>query len=80
MSEREKWLADSAELLEELDRIYEEHYSKCYDKTVHDIFNAVRKRIKRYSRYHVLETSYGPIIYVNKRMVKIIPQGKQKNQ
>lgn len=34
--------------------------------------------LKRYSRYHVLETTYGPIIYVNKRIVKIIPQGKER--
>jgi diphthamide biosynthesis methyltransferase len=77
MNEREKYLVDAREFLEELDRIYEDHYKNCYDKTVHDIFNAVRKRIKRYSRYHVLETTNGPIIYLNKRLVRIIPQRKE---
>lgn len=77
MSEREKYLVDAREFLEELDRIYEEHYRKCNDKTVHDIFNAVRKRIKRYSRYHVLETTYGPIIHLKKHIVQIIPQRKE---
>ena len=77
MNEREKYLVDALELLEELDRIYEEHYRKCNDKTVHDVFNAVRKRIKRYSRYHVLETTRGPIIYLSRRLVQIIPQRKE---
>ena len=77
MTEREKYLVDARELLEELDRIYEDHYKNCYDKTVHDIFNAVRKRIKRYSNYHVLVTPHGPIIYLNKRLVRIIPQKEE---
>lgn len=46
-----EWLADSEELLMEIDRIYDLHYSRCNNKTVHDIFNAIRRRIRRYSRF-----------------------------
>ena len=35
------------DLLDEIDRIYNEHYVNTYDKAVHDIFNAVKRRIRR---------------------------------
>jgi hypothetical protein len=44
-----KWHVDGAALTEEIKRIYEEHYEQAYDKTIHDFYNAVCKRIRRYT-------------------------------
>jgi hypothetical protein len=45
------------ELLEEVERIYHDHYEQAYDKTIHDIFNAVRKRIRGAARVDAVPAS-----------------------
>ena len=35
-------------LLDEIKRVYEIHYMKCESKSVHDLYNAIVKRIRRY--------------------------------
>lgn len=35
-------------LLEEVERVYYEHYQQSYDQAIHDFFNAVKRRIRRY--------------------------------
>ena len=35
-------------LLDEIKRVYEVHYMKCESKAVHDLYNAIVKRIKKY--------------------------------
>ena len=42
-----KRLIEREELLADIEILYQEHYAKSYDKTIHDIFNAVRRRIRR---------------------------------
>lgn len=42
-----KWLIEREELISEIEILYQKHYVHSFDKTVHDIFNAVRKRIRR---------------------------------
>lgn len=42
-------ICDRTALLDEIDRVYQEHYASSYDQTVHDIFRAVRRRIRRYT-------------------------------
>ena len=40
-------LIDRKALLEEVEKVYNDHYKQAYDQTIHDLFNAVRKRIRR---------------------------------
>ena len=35
-------------LEEELERVFRDHYKQANDKTLHDFFNAVRRRIRRH--------------------------------
>lgn len=43
-------LACDRKLLEdEIDRVYDEHYSSCNTKAVHDFYRAVIRRVRRYS-------------------------------
>ncbi len=39
-------LINRNDLLAEVDKVYNNHYSNACDKTIHDIFNAIRKRIR----------------------------------
>jgi hypothetical protein len=34
-------------LLEEIEKVYNDHYAQAYDQTIHDLFNAVCRRIRR---------------------------------
>lgn len=42
-------------LLDEIKRVYETHYTKCKSKAVHDLYNAIIKRIRRYG--HIDESN-----------------------
>lgn len=44
-------------LLEEVERIYHDHYEQAYDQAIHDFFNAVRKRIRGSSRVATVSAS-----------------------
>lgn len=46
------------ELLEYIEALYLDHYKQAYDQTVHDIFNAVRRRIRRCSKVQQVEVKY----------------------
>ena len=46
-----KWLVDARELLVEIERIYDDHYFRSNDKAVHDIFGAIRRRVRRYAKF-----------------------------
>ena len=39
---------ESDVLLNEIKRVYETHYIRCESKAVHDLYNAIVKRIRRY--------------------------------
>lgn len=45
----EKRLIIPDELIAEIEILYQKHYVHSYDKTVHDIFNAIRRRIRKCS-------------------------------
>lgn len=36
------------DLLNEVERVYNDHYEQSYDQAIHDFFNAVTRRIRRY--------------------------------
>ena len=55
----EKWMADAHELLVEIERIYDDHYFRSYDQCVHDIFNAMRRIVKRYAKFRAVEVVHG---------------------
>ena len=57
--ETERWVADARELLIEIERIYDDHYSNCYDQCVHDIFNAMRRIVRRNAKFQAVEVVYG---------------------
>ena len=58
-----KWLADARELLVEIERIYDDHYFRSNDKTVHDIFRAIRRRVIRYAKFlDVVEVVHGKAV------------------
>ncbi len=40
-------LIDASDLHAEIDILYQKHYVRSCDKTVHDIFDAIRRRINR---------------------------------
>ena len=47
------------ELMAYIDTLYSDHYEQAYDQTVHDIFNAVRRRIRRCQALDVTEVKHG---------------------
>lgn len=51
----EKWVADAHQLLIEIERIYEDHYSHSYNQCVHDIFNAMRRIVRRNATFRTVE-------------------------
>lgn len=55
----EKWLADARQLLIEIERIYVDHYSRSYDQCVHDIFNAMRRVVRRNAAFGFVEVVHG---------------------
>ena len=46
-----KRLIDAIVLTKEIERIYSDHYEMSYDQAVHDLFNAVQRRIRRYTKW-----------------------------
>ena len=54
-----KWLADARQLLIDIERIYEDYYSKSYDQCVHDIFNAMRRIVRRNAKFQSVEVVHG---------------------
>lgn len=40
-------LIDRKALLEEIEKVYNDHYKQAYDQTIHDLFNAVCKRVRK---------------------------------
>jgi rubrerythrin len=59
-----KWLADARQLLIEIERIYNDYYSKSYDQSVHDIFNAMRRIVRRNATFRTVEVVHGRCVYV----------------
>ena len=55
----EKRLIDANALLEEIERVYTEHYEKSEYKLIHDFFNAVRRRIRRATTVDAVEVVHG---------------------
>jgi hypothetical protein len=55
----EKWVADAHQLLIEIERIYEDHYSRSYNQCVHDIFNAMRRIVRRNATFRTVEVVHG---------------------
>lgn len=47
MSSKKSDLVDRNELLAEVEKVYKDHYEQAYSKAIHDLYNAVRKRIRR---------------------------------
>lgn len=54
-----KWVADARQLLIDIERIYEDYYSKSYDQCVHDIFNAMRRIVRRNATFRIVEAVHG---------------------
>ena len=40
-------LINKADLLEEIEKVYKDRYDRSYDQAVHDLYNAIVKRIRR---------------------------------
>ena len=38
---------NKSNLEKEIDKLYEEHYKDCNDKSIHDFYHAVIKRVRR---------------------------------
>ena len=55
----EKWVADAREVLLDVERIYDDHYFMSNDQTVHDIFNAFRRIIRRHAAFRTVEVVHG---------------------
>ena len=55
----EKWVVDARELLVEIERIYDDHYFRSYDQCVHDIFNSMRRIVRRYAKFRAVEVVHG---------------------
>lgn len=51
----EKRMIIPDELIAEIEILYQKHYVHSYDKTVHDIFNAIRRRIRKCSTLNAIE-------------------------
>ena len=51
------------ELLGYIDALYAGHYKQAYDQTIHDIFNAVRRRIRRCAALDVVEVKHGQWVW-----------------
>lgn len=51
------------ELMAYIDTLYEDHYKQAYDQTIHDIFNAVKRRIRRCAALDVAEIKRGQWLY-----------------
>lgn len=51
-------LVNITELENEIKRIYKDHYEQCYDKCMHDAFNAVFKRMRGAKRINATEVVY----------------------
>lgn len=49
MSSKKPDLVYRNELLAEVEKVYKDHYEQAYSKTIHDLYNAVCKRIRRAS-------------------------------
>ena len=47
------------ELFEYIEALYSDHYEQAYDQTIHDIFNAVRRRIRRCSAVKRADVIHG---------------------
>ena len=54
-----KWVADAREVLLDVERIYDDHYFRSNDQTVHDIFNAFRRIIRRHAVFRTVEVVHG---------------------
>jgi hypothetical protein len=54
-----KWVADARQILIDIERIYEDYYSKSYDQCVHDIFNAMRRIVRRNASFGFVEAVHG---------------------
>lgn len=55
----EKRLIIPSELIAEIEILYQKHYVRSYDKTVHDIFNAIRRRIRKCATVDAVEVVHG---------------------
>lgn len=52
-------LVKRSDLLEEVERVYRDHYEQSYSKAIHDLFNAVRRRIRRCATVDAVEVVHG---------------------
>ena len=59
----EKWAVDAREMLIEIERIYDDHYFRSNIQCVHDIFNAIRRIVRRYATFRVVEVVHGRWIW-----------------
>lgn len=55
----EKRVADAREILLDVERIYNDNYFRSYDQTVHDIFNAFRRIVRRHATFGFVEVVHG---------------------
>jgi hypothetical protein len=55
----EKRLIIPSELIAEIEILYLKHYVHSYDKTVHDIFNAIHRRIWKCATVDAVEVVHG---------------------
>ena len=53
-------IIDRKALLDEVEKVYNDHYKQAYDQTIHDLFNAVRKRIRRAQAVKAVEAERYP--------------------
>ena len=56
-------LINQNELMPEIDKVYYDHYAMAYDQTIHDFYNAVRRRIRRCTSVDSVKVVHGRWIY-----------------
>ena len=60
-------LIGSKVLQKEIERVYSDHYEMSHDKSIHDFYNAVQKRIRRYTTWVVVPvvTEYAKLVEID---------------
>ena len=50
-------LVNREEVLAEIEKVYKDHYEQSYDQAVHDLYNAMVKRLRRAKTVKLNETN-----------------------
>ena len=57
-------LVNREDVLAEIQKVYQDHYEQSYDQAVHDLYNAVVKRLRRAESVKINETNAQSAIFV----------------